>query len=591
MNNFFKTVFASMLGCLFTTIIIIIFFIFVIGGIISSSSKDKKIEIKSGSILHIKLDHPVLERSSNNPFNDFDFSTMKSSQSIGLRDIINAIRKAADDDKISGIFIEPAPFMPGFSTMEEIRTALIDFKDQGKFIIAYADMYSQKAYYLSSIADEVYLNPQGMVDFRGLASQLFFLKGTFDKLQIETQALRHGKYKSAIEPFTLDKMSEENKAQYLSFLNSIWEKYKHDISKSRNIHIDTLDMYANKFYLRNASDALQYGFVDGLIYKDEILEILKQKVESDKDINKLETVSLYKYVRSSPKAEKKQSKDKIAVIYATGEIGIGKGSETTIGSEAISDAIRDARLDKNVKAIVLRVNSPGGSALASDIILREIILTEKTKPVVVSMGDVAASGGYYIACGATKIIAQHTTITGSIGVFGVLFNLDKFFKNKLGVTFDVVKTNEYADMPTITRALTPFEKNILQQSIEEIYDTFIMHVAKGRNLSKEQVDKIAQGRVWSGAEALENGLVDALGGIEEAILMSAELAEIQEYTIIELPEQKDIYEEIIKSFMNTRYSKLIEQKIMEHYPFLHPLNQIQSNEVFMTRLPFDFTIE
>ncbi len=591
MKNFFRTVLANTLGCLFSSIILILLFVFIIGGIISSSSKDKKIDIKTNSILHLDFDFQMAERASKNPINDIDFISMKSSQTIGLLDMINSIKNAATDDKISGMFIEPSSLLPDLSTLEEIRNALIYFKEQGKFIIAYADDYSQKAYYISSIADKIYLTPEGEVDFRGLASQLYFLKGTFSKLDIETQILRHGKFKSAIEPYVLDKMSDENREQYTVLLNSIWSKFKEDISVSRGIPVETLDMYAEKYMVRKASDALKYELIDSLLYKDEVLEILKNKTNSKKDINKLETVSMYKYVKHYQSTYKEKNDSKIAIVYATGEIGMGKGSETSIGSDDLSKVLRDARLDNKIKAVVLRINSPGGSALASDIILREVILLNQAKPVVISMGNLAASGGYYIACGASKIVAQHTTLTGSIGVFGLMFNLDKFFKNKLGVTFDVVKTNEYADMPSMIRALTPSERNFIQENIEDIYDTFITHVANGRKMEKSEVDKIGQGRVWTGYDAKNINLVDEIGGLDKAIAISAELADLKDYSIVELPKQKDFYDEIISSLMNTYASKSFEQKIKKQYPFLKHIEEIESNEVFMTRLPFDIVIE
>jgi len=592
MGNFFKTVFATMLGCMFSFILIFIVLLVIMFGSLSFSGKEKEVALKPKTILHITFDHPVTERGSNNPFGDIDFMSMKPTKSLGLNEIIAGIDAAAKEERITAIFLEPSlMFDMGFASIEEIRNALIRFKESGKPVIAYSEIYSQKAYYLATVADKIYMNPKGVFDFRGLASQLYFLKGTLSKLDIQAQIIRHGKFKSAVEPFTLDKMSDENREQYTDFLMSIWNHYLETISAARGWDIATLNNIADSVLIRNPEDALKYGFVDELMYKDKVLELLKTSSGTDAPIHSLESISLTKWAKSTNVSSKKISKDKIAVIYAVGEIHSGEGDDQTIGSERISRNIRQARLDDNVKAIVLRVNSPGGSALASEVIWKEVQLAATVKPVVVSMGDLAASGGYYIAASASKIVAQPNTITGSIGVFGVIMNMENFFKNKLGVTFDVVKTNKYADMMTMTRALTPFELNVIQQSVEEIYDTFLERVAKGRNMSIEEVDKIAQGRIWSGIDAKANGLVDEIGGLDDAIKIAAKMANLETYSILELPKQKEFLEEFLNDMMGQKLMLRLAEKYLGQFPFLKSLEDAKDNDPFMTRMEFDMIIQ
>ena len=580
-----------MLGCLFSFIVFSLIVVFVIVGIITASVKDSDINLQQNSILYLTLDHPILERGTNNPFREADLFSMSPSKAIGLNEIIAAIDAAAEEEKISAIFIEPSLMQnAGMATIEEIRDALIRFKKSGKPIIAYSEVYTQKSYYLASVADKIYINPKGMFDFRGFASELYFLKGTLSKLEIEAQIIRHGKYKSAVEPFTNEQMSDENREQYTELLTSMWNAYLKNIADARGIDIATLNTIADSAFIRNAEDAVNYGFVDEMMYKDQVLEILKVQSGSESDIDKLESVTLHQYAKSITQQSTTFDKNKIAVIYANGEIGSGKGDDFVIGSETTSQAIRNARLDEDVKAIVLRVNSPGGSALASEVIWREVKLTAEVKPVVVSMGDLAASGGYYIACPATKIVAQPSTITGSIGVFGVIFNMGEFFKNKLGVTFDVVKTNEYADMMTMTRPLTQTELALIQFGVEEIYDTFIQRVAEGRNLSIEDVEQIAQGRVWSGLDAKEIGLVDEIGNLGDAINIAAELAGLESYMIVEMPKQKEFLEEIFSDMLGNNLMAFFTQSFYKAYPFLRSIEPVQSHDAFQTRLEFDLVI-
>jgi protease-4 len=537
MKDFFKFVFASMIGFILSFFVAFLLLIAIIGALVSSAGNEGKVSIASNSVLHVSLDYPITERTDKNPFAELDLFGLESKKTLGLNEILANINEAKTDDRIKGIYLDVSSLSAGMATIEEVRNALIDFKKSGKFIIAYSEVYSQGAYYLSSIADKIYLNPEGMIDFRGLSSEIMFFKGALEKLDIEAQIIKVGTYKSAVEPFILDKMSEPNKQQVSSFLGSMYDHLLTEISKSRKISKESLFSIADSAKIRAPKDALTYKMVDGLKYKDEVLDELKKltKVDKKKDIK---SVSLEDYT-ANEEIKEESSKNRIAVIYANGEIISGEGDDETIGSERISRAIRKARTDDKVKAIVLRINSPGGSALASDVIWRETVLAKKIKPVIVSMGDVAASGGYYIACAADSIFAQPNTITGSIGVFGIIPNMQKFFKNKLGITFDGVKTGKFADLGSISRPLTEGEKMIIQLEVNKVYDTFTKKVADGRKKDQNYINSIGQGRVWSGTEALNIGLVDRLGDINDAITSAAKKAKLKDYKIVDYPAQID----------------------------------------------------
>ncbi|MBA3285149.1 MAG: signal peptide peptidase SppA, partial [Nitrosopumilus sp.] len=545
MKQFFKFVFASMLGfilaTLFVFIISFVFFAAVISGL-----ESKTPEIKANSVLHMTFTEPVIERSSNNPFKNLEFFPFASKSKLGLNDILNNLDKAAKDDNIKGIFLDLSDVNSGTSALKEIRDAMLVFKNSGKFIIAYGDFYSQGAYYLASVADEIYLNPIGLLEFKGLAATVTFFKGTLDKLEIEPQVIKHGKYKSAAESFVEKEMSPESKEQIAAIVDDIYDTFLNDISKSRNIEVGELRNIADQLLLQVTDDAVKYRFVDGLKYYDEILAILKERSGIDAD-KELQLAEMIKYTDVPKKHEDGISRDRIAVIYAIGNIVDGEDDDDEIiASKNVAKTIREAREDENVKAIVLRVNSPGGSAIASDVILREIKLAKQSKPVVVSMSNVAASGGYYISCAADVIVAQPNTITGSIGVIGLLMNGKKLLNNKLGVTLDTYKTGSYADIGSFGRPVTEYERKVILVMIDDIYQKFINHVAEGRNLDVAFVDSIAQGRVWSGIDAMQLGLVDTLGGVDVAINIAAQKAGLEKYRIKELPEQKDPFEVILK---------------------------------------------
>jgi protease-4 len=566
MKQFFKMLFASMFGFIIGTVVLFFILIFILSMVVSSMSTET-VTIKDNSILHLELNQPIKERSSKNPFEDFDLSNFSSNQQLGLNDILKNIDKASKDNKIKGIYIDIPSFQGGLATVEEIRNALLAFKKSGKFIYAYGDFYSQGSYYLASTADKIYLNPEGQVALNGIASESMFFKGTLEKLEIEPQVIRHGKFKSAIEPFILEKMSPENREQVAAFVDPIWKHISDEICKSRKIDQSTFKNMVDSMQLENAADAKRLKVVDETAYFDEFTAQVARKmgIKSNKE---LPLISLSQYGKTPDKSGVKLAMAKIAVIYAVGDIGNGEGNDETIGSDRLSATIRKARLDDKIKAIVLRVNSPGGDALASEEIWREVSLAKKSKPVIVSMGDLAASGGYYISCAADKIVAQPNTLTGSIGVFGLLFNAEKMLKNKLGVTTDIYKTNPYTDMGTIARPLTSSEAIILQKEVDRIYDVFTRRVAEGRGMSQGMVDSLGQGRVWSGINALQNGLADTLGGIETAISIAAKQAKLTEYRIIQLPEQKDPVQELVEDFSASVKTKYMKEDLGESYTYV-----------------------
>ena len=588
MKSFFKFLLASVLGVFISMMLIFFIFLGIIGVMISSA--DKVVDVKENSVFHMKLDQPIVDRSSKNPFDDFDFISMTPTSRLGLDDILENIKKAKTDDNIKGIFLEISMPQTGISTLGEIREALDDFRESGKFILAHADYYSQAAYYLASVADHLYLTPTGLVQWTGLRSEIMFYKGTLDKLGLEPQILRHGKFKSAVEPFMYEKMSDESREQVMSYLNSIWQVITESVGESRNIPAGEVDMIADRLLVRSAESAVEQGLVDELLYKDQLLLKLKELagLEEDDDVR---SVSIAQYTKVPAKREwRGLPRDKVAIVYAQGVIDMGSGSELSIGSDRISRAIRTARLDSTIKAIVFRVNSPGGSALASEIIWREVDLAVKEKPVIVSMGDVAASGGYYIAAPATKIIASPQTITGSIGVFGLLLNANEFLEDKIGITVDVAKTNQFADIGSIYRPMTPAEREILQEGVEDIYRVFTQRVADGRDMHVEKVDEIGQGRVWSGYSARELGLVDEFGGLNRAIELAVEESGIEEYRIVSLPEQKDPFEELLKAFSGGVRARLFGENhgiFTRHYEILRIAIE---NQGVQARMPFDIVV-
>ncbi len=572
----------------FLSILLLLFvgFLIVIGSIMSLNDNEK-VEVKSHSILHIQLTDEIVERGVENPFEGLEEYGFSSS--LGLNVILENIDKAADDPNIDGIYIDVNDIKAGLSTVEEIRNALIRFKKSNKFIYAYSEFYSQKAYYLASVADSVYLNPSGLLELKGFSSQYMFFKNAFEKLEIKPEIIRVGSFKSAVEPYMSDRMSDSNKLQVSIYLNSLFYHMVSNIATSRGMNTDSVANMTKNLSVRNATDAITYKLADRLAYKDEVLAQLV-KSSNKSAIKDLNLINMNAYSKSA-KADVSISKNKVAVIYASGEINSGNGNEESIGSETLSKAIRKARLDEGVKAIVLRVNSPGGSALASDVIWREVILAKKVKPFIVSMGDVAASGGYLIACAADTIVAQPTTITGSIGVFGILFNAENFFKNKLGITFDQVKVGEYADLGNYTKALTPSERNIIQNEVNRIYEDFTKKVSEGRDIEINAVLRIAGGRVYTGRDAQKIGLVDVLGNKEDAIDIAVKKANLSDYRIVNFPELSNPFQKFMSQLTEEAKLYLMPQEYKALLPYAKTFEQLKNNSGLQTRLLMSPVIE
>ena len=584
MKKFIKNIFSTLIGILLSFFVIVLVFIGIISLVSNLDNKTQK--VKENTILKIDLSNEVVERSSSNPFDGVNLMNPEPKKQIGLNTILDNIEKAKNDDNIIAIYLYSPIVNAGLSKTEEIRNKLLEFKETGKPIISYNEVYSPKSYYLSSVANKLFLNPQGGIDHRGLSATLMFFKGMLEKLNIDLQIFKVGKFKSAVEPFILEKMSSANRVQLEKLLNSFSENMYDSIANQRNLSLEQVQSDADLLKLTSAKICQELGYVDGLIYEDQIEDTLKL-LSSDKKLN---IISLNKY--KSVKGEKKDiSRNKIAVIYANGEINSGKGDISSIGSKTTSAAIKKAREDKNVKAIVLRVNSPGGSALASDVIWRETILAKEAKPLVVSMGDYAASGGYYIACAADKIVANPTTLTGSIGVFGMVPNMKEFYKTNFGITFDTVNTNKYSDMG-MNRKLSIFEKNKIQLGVEDIYEVFISKVGSGRNMNTDAVDDIGQGRVWSGYDAKKIGLVDIYGGLEKAISTAASLAELDDFRVISLPKQEDPVTQIINDLKQTSLSDiLINDFDFKSLKNIKTIKKLTKSDKIQARIPFILNLE
>ena len=588
MKQFFKFVLATIVGIILSTIIIIL----VIAGLIAGAGADKTVQVDANSILHIEIKYPISERTANNPLANLSFLGLDGDKSIGLKDILANIKKAKTDNNIKGILLDESYMLSGQATTEEIRNALIDFKKSGKFVIAYAEVYTKGFYYLASVADKVYINPRGVFEFDGFSSKTMFFKGALDKLGIEAQVIRVGTFKSAVEPMILTKMSDANRLQVSSYLNSLYDHYLTGISKARGINKDSLFNYANQARIQQPEDALKLKMVDGLKYRDELLDELKGKLKIKPKEN-ISSVELGEYTKADNDVDTKEiSTNRIAVVYAAGDIASGEGDDNSIGSETTAKALRKVRTDDKIKAVVLRVNSPGGSSLASDVIWREVMLTKKVKPIIVSMGDVAASGGYYISCAADSIIAEPNTITGSIGIFAVLPNMQKLFNDKLGITFDGVKTGQFADLGNTSRPLTPAEKLILQNQINHGYDDFTKAVAEGRHKTQAYINSIGQGRVWTGEQALEIGLVDRLGNIDDAVKSAAKMARLKDYRLVAYPEQKSVLNKLGESFSIQMKTRMLKSELGENYPVYEQIKNLTSTmRTPLARMEYDVVIK
>lgn len=593
MKNFFTVFFSSLLGVIIATVLVGLIFVFSITGAIKDAfgGKDELPYFpKAKTVLLLDFSGQVRDRETNNPFRDFDFA---NDEKLSLDLILENLKKAKQDTSVKGLYLKMGNGDGGFATVEEIRNAVLDFKQAGKFVVAYGEVYGQKSYYLASAADKIFLNPQGNLDFKGLSAQIMFYKKALENLNVEVQVFRHGKYKSAVEPFFLDKMSENNRQQTEAFLNSIWASVTNGISKQRGISAEELNRMADNLEIQNAQDALNKKLVDGLKYDDEVQSFLKEKLGlNEKDKIAFAKMSNYKRALKKGIDLAKKEKGKIAIIYAIGQIESGEGSDEVIGSDRIAKAIRQARLDSSVKAIVLRVNSPGGSALASDVMWREVVLAKRAKPFVVSMGDVAASGGYYISCAADRIFAQPNTITGSIGVFGIMPNAQKLFREKLGIYIDTVNTNKHSDVGSLFRGVSAEEGAYIQKGVEDVYQVFISRVAEGRRITTAEVDSIGQGRVWSGTDAIKIKLVDELGGLDKAIQYAASKANMSEgeYSLTDLPAKKNPLEKLFGKVEEDMEARILSRRLGQQVEYVNHIKYLLNAKGVQARLPFDFIV-
>lgn len=580
--KFLRNLVASILGFFIALFLLFMFFVF-IGALVGS---DDEVRVKPKTVLSLDLSMPVKDYA---PKDNSPLATVLelTESNVGLNALLNAIENAKTDANIEGISIQSTFVNAGFAQTQAIRKKLKEFKESGKFVVAYNDFYSQKSYYLSSVADSVFLNPVGAIDFKGLSTEILYYKDFEDAYGVQMEVIRHGKYKSAVEPFLSNEMSEANREQTTSFLKSIWGEVVSDISTSRKISESKLNAIANDALGRNATLANEHQLIDGIIYEDEYKKRLKSRVDGD-----YESLSIIDYMSTGKGRIATFSPDKVAVIFAQGSIIYGEGNEQMIGQGLINKALKKARENKKVKAVVLRVNSPGGSALASELIWREIELTKKEKPVVVSMGNYAASGGYYIACNASKIIAEPTTITGSIGVFGMLPNMHKL-AGKLGINAEQVSTNTSPSYSVFEPMDEKFYK-VTQEGVEQIYETFVTRVANGRNMTYKEVDAIAQGRVWSGKEAVAVGLVDRLGGLGDAIQTAAELANIDTYSIRNYPSyDRDLKSKLkLSPFAKASQEEAVKELIGEEGMVLYQtLKEMKALKGIQARMPFVIDIK
>ncbi|MCB9169671.1 MAG: signal peptide peptidase SppA [Flavobacteriales bacterium] len=596
MRQFLKFMLASMLGTLLVgAVLLILFFasLAAIGSAFSFESKPSK--VKDGSVLTMKLDRPIVDRGRSDQFN-FDLGPFRGMTQLGLDQVLKDIDKAERDERIKGIFLDLTTIDARTATLEEIRNKLLEFRaNSEKPVIAYSEFYTQGSYFVASAADEVYVAPMGDLDFRGLRTNMMFLKGMFDKLDIDVQFIKgsNNKYKSFGETFTEDKMTPANREQMHALVFGIWDHYLDVVGQQRKIDKARLNTIAEELQVRHAEDAVKLGLADGVMYRDQVLDRVKERMGMDRE-EELRSVELADYTRAHVQdADHEGGRDKVAVVYAQGQITSGESEDDVVGSETLIKALSKARQDTAVKAIVLRVNSPGGSGLASDMIWREVDLARQSKPLVVSMGDLAASGGYYISCAADRIYAEPTTITGSIGVFGMIPNLKGFFNNKLGITFDGLKTNEYADLFDVSRPLRPDEREVIQRYIDDFYGTFEQRVADGRHLDVAMVDSIGRGRVWTGTDAQRIGLVDSIGGLEAAIAGAAGMAHLEKYRIVKYPEQKELIQQILSELNTEAKSWIATQVFGSDAEMLDRFKQMRDAKRaigIQARMPFDIQV-
>jgi protease-4 len=586
MKNFLIYTLATITGIILASFLIFIVMLSSLSLMVASG--DKTVSISDNSVLILNAGVSIPDRTDPSPFAGFDIINMTVTDAPGLNDILKNLDKAAADPKVKGVLIENGMLPSGWATVEEIRDALDKFREEsGKFVIAYSDyMLLQEGYYLSAIADRIFINPSSIVDFKGISGEVMFYKKALEKIGVEVQVIRHGKFKGAVEPFLLDKLSNENREQIKDYIGSIWNHAVSRMSEDRNIPEIQLNLLADKLAGYMAEGALENKLVDGLLYRDQLYDTIKILSGLTTD-DKINLVNMSKYSRVPNPIKPAYSKNRISVIYASGNIAMGKGTGYNIGGNNYADIIRKERKDSSVKAIVLRVNSPGGNAMASDLIWRELKLAAEVKPVVISMGNYAASGGYYISAPGTKIYANPTTISGSIGVFGLIPNAGNLMEKKLGITHETVNTNENSDFISLFRPLEAYERDVIQMSIERVYADFVSKVAEGRNRSRGSIDSIGQGRVWSGTSALEVGLVDEMGGLRDAIAGAAKLAGIDSlYSVRELPAVEDPYMKLINQLSGNIRMNLLRNELGESFRYYTEIKEISTLSGIQARLPY-----
>jgi len=582
MKKFLKLVLATLVGQVILLLIIVLIGLNAISGL----KKEETKSIESNAVLLLDFKSIISDRSPSEEMEFIGQLSGESSAPLGLLDMINKIDAAAKDSRIKGIFMDFTVFGAGFAKAEELRNALEKFKTSGKFIYAYSDYYYNSTYYLASVATKVFMNPQGEMIFNGLVSDITFFKGTLEKLGVEVQVIKRGKFKGAVEPYIREDLSEENRLQIHTYVNSVFNELVADIAKSRNLTTETIFAVADSMLIRQPEDAKSFGFIDELYYKDQVLDLIRKDLGIKDDKEKLKFARL-----NDIEVKSNGSANKIAVVFASGSIVNGEGQMDEVGGERFAKTLRELRKDNDIKAVVLRIDSRGGSALASEVIWREANLLKAVKPLIVSMSDVAASGGYYMAACADTIVASPQTITGSIGVFGLIPNAGKLMKDKLGITNEYVGTGRFSDFGRIDRKMTEGEFEIIDGMVGRIYDVFKSRVSQGRGITVQMVDSIGQGRVWTGRMAKEMGLVDVLGGIQDAIAIAQYKANLKEYTLVEYPKNKSLVEQIFGKVSGEEAAKMMLKKEMgESYDTYQKIRQLTQMTGVQALLPYELLL-
>lgn len=597
MNNFWKTFFGSALGSIVGIMAIGLIFLFgffmLIGSVVSGSGEQTSKSIDKTSVLYLDLKYELNDKTNNDPFENISSGKISSTVKPGLYDLLSVLKHASSNDKITGIFLDISDITAGMAITEELRQGIVQFRNSGKFVYTYADVLTQKGFYLASAGDKIYLNPAGDVEFKGLSTTFLSFKGLLDKLGVKAEVFRPdgNKFKSAVEPFLLEKMSPENRAQTFQFLNTIWNSMLNDFSESRSISVEELGRIADELAMYNTYKAVELHMADSILYRDQFVDLLKAKsgLQAKDKLKLVSPGEYYEMYKAAMNTENK--KDLIAVVFAEGEIVYGDGDNKTISDKNLGTQLKKAREDDKVKAVVLRVNSPGGSALASEILWREVELTKAKKPVIVSMGNYAASGGYYISCGANRIFADNSTLTGSIGVFGMLYNAQGFLNQKLGITTDTVKTNAYSDFFSFARNMENAEREYLNRSVTDVYKLFLQRVSEGRNLDLNYVDSIAQGRVWAGKDAINIGLVDEIGNLEAAINYAAKSVDLSDFGIKTLPEKTDFWQALLNDGKKDAVDVMVKKNLGEGYYILEGFRSLEQTKGVQARMPFNMEIK